>query len=93
MILKSYDSFNWITNDIIILFNILLMLLLSQSQIKDGFKISLSFILPIIAIVQFSLGLVVADKFEDNFILILLFVLVFIQILLLLIGKTISKYV
>jgi hypothetical protein len=93
LILNVYDAFNWITNDVIILFNILIMLQLTQLNVKDGFKIGLGFLFPIIAILEFVLGIVLKNRFEDNIYLILILILVFIQIVLLIIGKIISKNV
>lgn len=68
------------------------MLQLTQSSVKDGFKIGLGFLFPIMAIMEFSLGVVLKNKFEDNFFLILILILVFVQILLLIVGKIISKH-
>ena len=91
LILNVYDTFNWITNDVIILFNMLIMLQLTQLSVKDGFKIGLGFLFPIMAIMEFTLGVLLKNKFEDNFYLILILILVFMQILMLIVGRIISK--
>ena len=56
LILSSYDIFNWIVNDIVILFNTCFFVYLAVSNIKDGFKFGISFLFVFIAIIQFILG-------------------------------------
>lgn len=92
IILSSYLSFNWVANDIIILVNMILIMILSHSKFKDGFKISFSFILPFIGVVQFITGFFLDNKVEDNFLLILIVGMFIIQLFFMIIGAIVSKY-
>jgi hypothetical protein len=93
LISSSYSTFNWVTNDVIILLNTVLLSLIANSKQKDGFKISFSFILPIIGLVQLILGTMIENKLEDNYKLIFIICLFVVQLLFVLLGKVFSKYV
>jgi hypothetical protein len=93
LIISSYSTFNWLTNDIILLINTILLSLIANSKQKDGFKISFSFILPIIGLIQLILGMKMVNHLEDNYKLIFIICLFIIQLLFVLFGKIFSKYV
>jgi hypothetical protein len=92
LIFSKYAIYNWLSNNVIIIVNTIILSLLSNSKYKDGFKISLSFLLPVIGAVQFIIGAIMQNKIQDNMLLITIFVLFSIQFFLLLIGKIFSKY-
>ena len=93
LISASYSSFNWVANDIIILLNTILLSLIANSKQKDGFKISFSFLLPSLGLVQLILGTMMANQLEDNYKLIFILCLFMVQLLFVLYGKVFSKYV
>jgi hypothetical protein len=92
LIFSKYNFYNWLTNDIIIIINTFLLSLLANSKQKDGFKISLSFILPVIGAIQFIIGSIMQNKTQDNILLITIVFLFSIQFSLLLLGKIFTKY-
>ena len=62
LIISSYSIFNCgITSGIIIL-NALLLLLVSEITLKDGFRISLNVLFPLMALVEFIAGLFSPEK-------------------------------
>jgi ABC-type lipoprotein release transport system permease subunit len=93
LISSSYSTFNWVTNDVILLLNTVLISLVANSKQKDGFKISFSFLLPVIGLVQLILGSMMMNQFEDNHKLIFIICLFMIQLFFVLLGKVFSKYV
>ncbi len=92
LISSTYKPLNWISNDIIIICNTLLLGFLANSKLKDGFKISMSFILPIIGLIQLIFGLFLNEHSLNSLSLISIIGLFGIQIFFLLIGKVFSKY-
>ena len=93
LVSSHYQTFNWVMNDVIILLNTLIITSLSTSKQKDGFKISLNILLPIVGIVQFILILFAENYFVDNNLLIVVLSLFMIQALFILFGKVFSKFV
>lgn len=92
LISSSYSTFNWVTNDVILLLNTVLLSLVASSKQKDGFKISFSFLLTAIGLVQLILGTMMMNEFEDNYKLIFIICLFVVQLLFVLLGKVVSKY-
>jgi hypothetical protein len=90
-VLSIYLQFNWLLNDFVIITNALLMYFLFTSEIKDGFKISYSFAWPLLGAIQFVLALFMSSKIEDNIQFLLIIAILFLQILMLVIGKFVSK--
>ena len=94
LIFTSYSTFNWVTSDIIIIINTFLLHSLVNSRLSDGFKVSLSFIYPILGLIEFAFSVNLENKLENNFLLACLIVFLSIQIILLIIAnslKTIKK--
>lgn len=94
IIFTTYQTFNWLTSDAIIIIYALLLHILSHSKISDGFKVALTFIFPVLGLISFILSLKLQDKLENNFSLSCILILVSLQIILLKITnslKTIKK--
>jgi hypothetical protein len=91
LILPIYSNFNMLTGDVIIIINMLLLYVLANSKQKDGFKISFSFFITLIAAIQFILALIMNDTFQNNFSLILILILFFTQLVSISLGKLFSK--
>ncbi len=92
LILSFYDVFNWVVNDIVIVFNIGALLYLSVSKIKDGFKFGMSFLILFLFLAQFVIGLFLDNSLNDNWLLILMLVAGIINIGLLLVVRSLSKF-
>ena len=78
-------------NSGVIIVNTLLLYILGVSQIKDGFKISLSFLFLIAAVIEFILAFFVPDTWINNVALTMLILLFAGQIILYIIAYFVSK--
>ena len=91
LIVSGYDIFNWLFNDAIIFINMMLLIYLTISNIKDGFKFGLSFLFIALYILQFILGIYIENSFIDNWFLIGISITIFCQFGLLFIARSLSK--
>ena len=78
-ILSFYPIFNCILSSFVIAFKLTLSQIIYKSNIKDGFKISLSFILLVIGIIQYGIALFTKQELKNNFLMILIAILILIQ--------------
>lgn len=91
LLVSSYEWFNvLLSSGIIILFGIF-MLLIGILQLKDGFKSSLYVLYPILGFIELILSLFSPNKIMDNWVIIVLTLIVVFQLILLFITKVISK--
>ena len=91
LLVSSYEWFNvLLSSGIIILFGIF-MLLIGILQLKDGFKSSLYVLYPILGFIELILSLFSPNKIMDNWVIIVLTLIVVFQLILLFITKVISN--
>lgn len=91
LIFSSYKPFNIGLNSGVIIVNTLMLYILGASQIKDGFKISLTFLFLIAAVIEFVLAFFVPESFENNVALTILLLLFAGQAILYVIAYYVSK--
>ena len=91
LIFSSYKPFNICLNSGVIIVNTLMLYILGVSQIKDGFKISLSFLFLIAAAIEFFMALIVPNEWENNATLTMLILLFAGQVILYVIAYFVSK--
>ena len=91
MIFSSYKPFNIGLNSAVIIVNTLMLYIIGVSQIKDGFKISLSFLFLIAGVIEFKLAFFVPDTWENNIALTMLILLLAGQAILYVIAYFVSK--
>lgn len=91
LIFSSYKPFNVGLNSAVIIVNTLMLYILGVSQIKDGFKISLSFLFLIAAAIEFIMALFVPSEWENNATLTMLILLFAGQVILYVIAYFVSK--
>lgn len=91
LIFSVYKPFNVGLNSAVIIVNTLMLYSLSVVQIKDGFKISLTFLFLIAAAIEFILALFVPNSWENNIALTILILLFTAQIILYTIAYYVSK--
>ena len=91
LLVSSYEWFNvLLSSGIIILFGIF-MLLIGILQLKDGFRSSLYVLYPILGFIELILSLFSPNKIMDNWVIIVLTLIVVFQLILLFITKVISN--
>jgi hypothetical protein len=91
IIFKAYGTFNWLTADAVIILNVILLQILSHSKISDGFKVALNFIFPVLGFVTFILSIRLEKQIENNNLLSVLIILLYIQIFLLIITNKLKS--
>lgn len=90
LIFSSYQTFNWLSSDVIIIINALLLHFLSHLKISDGFKVALTFIFPILGLISFFFSLSLEDKLENNISLVGILILTSIQTIILIIANSLK---
>jgi len=91
LILSSYATFNMVANCVVIAVNVLLIWLVGSIQLKDGFRISLSVLFPLFAIVEFMSIAFSRPQLEDNGAVIFVLLAIMLQVILLLGTNYVSK--
>ena len=66
IILKDYLLRNIVVSSCVLLINALLLLLVTNSDMKDAFKISFSLLFPFFGIIEFILAILAPDTWKDN---------------------------
>ena len=69
LVLSAYEPFNWVLNDGVILVNIALFNYVAVSNIKDGFKFSMTLFFFVSGLAEFLLGLFMKSYFTEYSIL------------------------
>ena len=91
LIFSGYSTFNFISSDVVIVINTMLLFILSSSKISDGFKVSFSFIFPLLGFVSFILACIMDKKLNDNIQLTGVLIISTIQIFLLILTSFFNK--
>ncbi len=91
LMLSSYESFNVWMNFAVIVFNTILISMLSSLRIKDGFRYALGVLFPIFGFVEFLCIAFSKPQFEDNGAAIFVLFLWVLQVILLLAANRVSK--
>lgn len=91
LLLSSYEWLNVLFSSGIIILSGIFMLLISVLSLKDGFKSSLFVIYPIWGFIELVLSLFSPDRITDNWIIIVITLMVVFQLILLFIANVISK--
>lgn len=91
LLLSSYEWLNVLFSSGIIILSGIFMLLISVLSLKDGFKSSLYVIYPIWGFIELVLSLFSSDRITDNWMIIVITLMVVLQLILLFIANVISK--
>jgi hypothetical protein len=87
LLISNYLLFNWLSIDVILIINTVLLFKLFHDNISNGYKIGLSFVYPFLCFVSIVLAFLSPDKFKDNYYVIGFIFLMLIQVSLYLIAK------
>lgn len=85
IIFNCYERFNIYTTSLCLFVNTALLWLIAWSRMKDAFKISLTILFPVFAIIEFVLMVLSPQTFKDNTYLMVTAILIAIQIIILII--------
>jgi hypothetical protein len=90
LLISKYLLFNWLSVDVVLIINTILIFKLSSDNISNGYKISLSFIYPVLCVVSLVLAILSPNKFNDNYYVIAFILILLIEISLYLIAKNLK---
>jgi hypothetical protein len=90
LLISNYLPFNWLSVDVILIINTILLSKLSTDNISNGYKISLSFIYPVMCIASLILAILSPNEFNDNFYVIAFILILLIEISLYIIAKNLK---
>lgn len=91
LVFTGYSAFNYISSDIVILVNTILLYYISNIKIRDAFKISFSFVLPFLGLISFILASIMKNEFKDNFLFMCILIITTFQISIIAITKKFVK--
>ncbi|MDR1747223.1 MAG: hypothetical protein LBR49_08140 [Tannerella sp.] len=89
--LSAYLAFNMGINCGVIIANTVLLYFLCCITLKDAFRISLSFLFSFLGFVEFILGLLAPQRYEDNGYLVAVILIVAFEAIVLVITNLVSK--
>ncbi len=92
LLISNFLPFNWISIDVILIINTVLLSKLSNDNISNGYKISLSFVYPFLCFVSIVLAFLSPEKFQDNYYVIGFIFILLIEVSLYLIAKKLNKF-
>lgn len=91
LLLSSYEWLNVLLSSGIIILSGIFMLLIGILPLKDGFKSSLYVVYPILGFMELILSLFSPNRITDNWVVIVITILVVFQLILLFIASVISN--
>ena len=92
LIVSAYGGVNIaVTTGIIVLTTVILLGINGYMNLKDGFKVSLDFIVPVIGLIEYLFALFMPNRFSDNWCLIVIIIILTFETLVLIATNFISK--
>lgn len=92
IIFKEYLLENYIASSCVILINAILLLLVSNSEMKDAFKVSYSLLFPFLGLVEFILAVLAPNTWEDNIYFVFIMGIIVLQLIMFFAANKITKY-
>lgn len=93
LLLSAYPIFNVCLNSTIIIVFTLMLLSLYKIKLKDAFKVSLTFVIAFVGLIEYIIGFLSKNELADNYIIITDVVLCTVCVLLIMIANFISSKV
>ncbi len=92
LIVTAFGWFNIIISTlIIVLTTIILLAVFNLMNLKDGYKVSLSFIIPILGVIEYVLSVFMPNRMSDNWCLILIILLFLAEVVIVSVAQTVSN--
>lgn len=83
LMLSSYSTFNWLLNSGIIIVSVVMLYIVSSMELNDGFRVSFNCLFPMFTFIELICGFLAAERFNDNYYLIAIILLVLLQVVML----------
>lgn len=91
LLLSCYPTFNVCLNSVVILITLIMIAWVDATSIKDGFRVSLTYVLIIMGALECFIGLFAKSKIIDNWVVMTDIVLTTIALILIILTKKLSK--
>lgn len=91
LVFREYEYYKVAFSSFVIICNFFFIMVLQKIVIKDAFKIALSFFLPFIALIELILAVMTPYKLENNYYLMGVVSLLFLQFFVFFIINIVSK--
>ncbi len=91
LILSFYGGCNVAMSSFVIVGTGLLLYLIHSINLKDGYKVSLTFLFTIVGCLEFVLSLIAPNRFTDNWWLIIVILLMVFEAIMLIVTSAISN--
>lgn len=82
LILSAYPTFNMVLNSCVLVVAIAFSLWLNNAKINTPFRLSLSFLIPTVTLIEFIIGIFSPQQFQDNWGIIAILLLIAFEALL-----------
>ena len=91
LVLTSFPTYNWILADVNILFSTLLIFVLYTRFLNYAFKVAFTFLFLISGLIRYILSLFAYSELENNWIILLMAGLLFIEVFIFIFGFVLRK--
>jgi hypothetical protein len=91
LILSFYGGCNVAMSSFVIVGTGLLLYLIHSINLKDGYKVSLTFLFTIVGCLEFVLSLIAPNRFTDNWWLIIVIMIMAFEAIMLIVTNTVSN--
>ena len=92
LIASSYNTFNICLSSAVVAVTTLLLWGMATSNMKDAFKIALTFFFAFLGLVEFVLAVLSPEQYKDNWYLVAIIILVIIQTIFVIFSSITSKH-
>jgi len=90
--ISTYTLFNCLVSNSIVLLNTIFLYYISVKKITDGFKVALSFLVPILGLINFVLAITMHNQIKDNYYILFILLIFGLQLLLILISRLMQPF-
>jgi len=92
LIFDSYQIFNWLLANLLILFNTILLLIVSKSKINDAYKISLNLLFLFLGVISFFFSIKMESEIKNNYYFTTILIISMIQLLIFFTIKLFKRF-
>lgn len=92
LIASSYNTFNICLSSAVIAITTLLLWGMASSNMKDAFKIALTFFFAFLGLVEFVLAVLSPEQYKDNWYLIAIIILTIVQAVFIIFSSITSRH-
>lgn len=91
LIITTYQPTNVFLNSVVILLNGVVLWIISSTQLKDAFKISLTSLFAVVGVIEYILGFFASSEWSNNWFAILMIVVLAIEVIVVLMSNYVTN--